>query len=71
MVHVAGAQDNNLFQWNIGGLINNGAQFDIIGMSLYPDVSNWISMVDDAYANMLAWSDWKTSCILTGCYLGK
>ena len=53
VVHIASGNDNNLFQWNIGGLINNGVQFDIIGMSLYPDISNWISMVDATYTNML------------------
>ena len=53
IVHVSGGNDNNLFKWNIGGLVNNGAQFDVIGMSLYPDSSNWLGLVDDTYLNML------------------
>ena len=53
IVHLANGFDNNLFQWNIGGLISNGAQFDIIGMSLYPDSNNWLDLVDDTYSNML------------------
>ena len=51
---------NGLFRWNIDGLLNNGMvfnRFDIIGMSLYPDENNWISMVNDTYNNML---DMKT-----------
>jgi len=53
MVHLSNGYDNNLYQWNIGGLISNGAQFDIIGMSLYPDPSNWINWVNETYTNML------------------
>lgn len=36
IVHVSNGWDNELFKWNIGGLISNGAKFDVIGMSLYP-----------------------------------
>lgn len=43
VVHLADGQDTSLFQWNIGGLISNGAQFDMIGMSVYPTASNWRS----------------------------
>lgn len=57
IVHVSNGNDNGLFQWNIGGLINNSAQFDMIGMSLYPDASNWLSLVNQTYTNML---DMKT-----------
>jgi arabinogalactan endo-1,4-beta-galactosidase len=53
VVHIAGAQDNGLYQWNIGRLVDNGAQFDVIAMSLYPDASSWKSDVDATYANMM------------------
>ncbi|MDB9724224.1 glycosyl hydrolase 53 family protein [Polaribacter sp.] len=53
IVHISNGNNNNLFIWNIGGLIANGAQFDIIAMSLYPDENDWVSKVDDTYANML------------------
>lgn len=56
ILHIASGNDNNLFKWNIGGLLNNGFRmdkFDIIGMSLYPDENNWKTYVDDTYANML------------------
>jgi arabinogalactan endo-1,4-beta-galactosidase len=57
ILHIASGNDNGLFRWNIDGLLNNGFiadRFDIIGMSLYPNETNWISMVDDTYANMIA-----------------
>ncbi len=56
ILHLSNGNDNNLYRWNIDGLINSGFDFsriDIIGMSLYPQENNWISMVDDAYMNML------------------
>lgn len=56
MLHIASGNDNSLFKWNIDGLINNGLQItklDVIGMSLYPDASNWKTMVDATYENML------------------
>lgn len=56
ILHIASGNDNGLFQWNIGGLLNNGFQinkFDIIGMSLYPNADNWKSYVDDTYSNMM------------------
>lgn len=52
IVHVSNAQDNDLFRWNIGGLIDNGARFDVIGMSLYPDPNNWQTLNAQALANM-------------------
>lgn len=53
IVHLSNGFDNNLYQWNIGGLVSNGAQFDIIGMSLYPEAGNWINLVNQTYTNML------------------
>ncbi|MEN3324483.1 glycosyl hydrolase 53 family protein [Mariniflexile soesokkakense] len=46
VVHVSRGNDTNRFHNNIGSLINNGAQFDIIGMSLYPTETNWQTLVD-------------------------
>ncbi|WP_439131392.1 glycosyl hydrolase 53 family protein [Polaribacter sp.] len=56
ILHLAEGNNNALFKWNIGGLINNGFQlnnFDIIGMSLYPNENNWKTYVDDTYTNMI------------------
>ncbi|MFY9243789.1 MAG: glycosyl hydrolase 53 family protein [Polaribacter sp.] len=55
IIHLSNGNDNELFKWNIGGLINNGLtieNFDIIGLSLYPSFNDWKELVDDAYANM-------------------
>ncbi len=56
ILHLSNGDDNGLYRWNIDGALNNGLlfdKFDIIGMSLYPDESNWLSKVDDTYSNML------------------
>lgn len=41
IVHISNGYDNGLFRWNIGGLIDNGVQFDVIGASLYPTSTDW------------------------------
>ncbi|MEK3883361.1 glycosyl hydrolase 53 family protein [Paenibacillus sp. PL2-23] len=51
IVHIANGYDNALFVWNIGGLISNGANFDIIGMSLYPTASDWSTKVNQTISN--------------------
>ncbi|MBK8806949.1 MAG: glycosyl hydrolase 53 family protein [Bacteroidales bacterium] len=54
IVHVSNAFDNALFRWNIGGLINNGAKFDIIAMSMYPDTpADWKTYASQAKTNMI------------------
>ena len=35
IVHISNGFDNNLFRWVFDGLTSNGAQFDVIGMSLF------------------------------------
>ncbi|MFC4104063.1 glycoside hydrolase family 53 protein [Paenibacillus xanthanilyticus] len=51
IVHLANGYDNALYVWNIGGLIANGATFDIIGMSLYPSASDWSAKVTQTISN--------------------
>lgn len=51
IVHLAGGDDNALYVWNIGGLINNGANFDMIAMSLYPSASGWNTAVTNTVNN--------------------
>nr|WP_270168164.1 glycosyl hydrolase 53 family protein [Paenibacillus sp. SYP-B4298] len=51
IVHLATSEDNALYVWNIGGLIANGANFDMIGMSLYPTASNWSTLVNQTISN--------------------
>ena len=52
IVHISNGFDNNLFRWIFDGLKSNGAQWDIIGMSLYPSTSNWSALNDQCLANM-------------------
>jgi len=51
IVHLSNGYDNSLFVWNIGGLIANGATFDIIGMSLYPTSADWSTKVTQTVSN--------------------
>jgi arabinogalactan endo-1,4-beta-galactosidase len=52
IVHISNGYDNSLFRWMFDGLKANGAQWDIIGMSLYPSSTNWQSYNDSCLANM-------------------
>lgn len=54
IVHVSNGWDNGLFQWNIGGLLAQGARFDVIGMSLYPSYvgAGWAAANQQCLANM-------------------
>jgi arabinogalactan endo-1,4-beta-galactosidase len=52
IVHISNGYDNTLFRWIFDGLTSNGAKWDIIGMSLYPSVSNWSTLDVQCLANM-------------------
>jgi len=52
IVHVSNGWDNGLFRWMFDGLKNNNAQWDIIGMSLYPEPGNWSTLNTQCLANM-------------------
>lgn len=51
IVHVSNGWNNSLFRWVFDGLTANKAQFDIIGMSLYP-ADAWQSYNDSCATNM-------------------
>jgi arabinogalactan endo-1,4-beta-galactosidase len=51
IVHVSNGWNNSLFRWVFDGLTANNAQFDIIGMSLYP-ADAWQSYNDSCARNM-------------------
>ncbi len=56
ILHLSNGYDQSLYNWNIGGLLSNGLNandIDIIGMSLYPDETNWKTLVDQTYDNIL------------------
>ena len=41
-----------MFRWMFDGLSSNGANFDIIGMSLYPSTNNWQTLDGECLSNM-------------------
>jgi arabinogalactan endo-1,4-beta-galactosidase len=52
IVHLANGYDNTTFRWLFDGLAANGASWDIIGMSLYPTVSNYTTLDAECLSNM-------------------
>ncbi|HEY4300106.1 MAG TPA: glycosyl hydrolase 53 family protein [Candidatus Didemnitutus sp.] len=52
IVHISNGYDAKLFRWMFDGLKEHGARFDVIGMSLYPPVTDWAKYDRDCLANM-------------------
>lgn len=52
IVHVSNGYDNALFRFIFDGLKANGANWDVIGMSLYPTAANWASLNTQCLTNM-------------------
>ena len=52
IVHLSNGYDNALFRWVFDGLTTNAARYDVIGMSLYPNTTNWSSLNTQSLANM-------------------
>lgn len=52
IVHISNGYDNSLFRWMFDGLKNNGAQWDVIGMSMYPEVGDWQTKNTQCLSNM-------------------
>jgi len=52
IVHVSNGYDNNLFRWLFDGLKNNGGKWDVTGMSLYPNATNWSTLNNQCLVNM-------------------
>ena len=52
IVHISNGFDNSLFEWMFDGLKSNGAQWDIIGMSLYPSTTNYTTLDAQCLANI-------------------
>lgn len=52
IAHVSNGYNNSLFRWMFDGLKNNGAKYDVIGMSLYPSPSEWSTFNQQCLANM-------------------
>ena len=52
IVHVHNGYDKNLFAWLFDGLRNNGGKWDVIGMSLYPEPSDWETLTQSCLENV-------------------
>jgi len=52
IVHVSNGYDNGLFRFIFDGLKANGANWDVIGMSLYPTAANWQTLNNQCLTNM-------------------
>lgn len=52
IAHVDRAQEYNHLEWLYGILADNGATFDVMGLSLYPEKNNYVSYVAQTEANM-------------------
>lgn len=52
VVHISNGYDNGLFRWIFDGLRNNGAKWDVIGMSMYPTAANWSARNTECLTNM-------------------
>ena len=52
IVHLSNGYDNTMFRWMFDGLKANGANWDVIGMSLYPSTSNWSTLNSQCLTNM-------------------
>jgi arabinogalactan endo-1,4-beta-galactosidase len=52
IVHISNGFDNKMFRWIFDGLTANGAKYDVIGMSLYPGLSDGAELDRQCLANM-------------------
>ncbi|GAC1386349.1 MAG: arabinogalactan endo-1,4-beta-galactosidase [Ginsengibacter sp.] len=52
IVHLSNGYDNSLYRWLFDGLKSNNANWDIIGMSLYPTAGNYDVLNNQCLANM-------------------
>ena len=71
IVHLSNGHDDAMFRWMFDGLKNNGARWDIIGMSVYPYWANLPWATEDSLAiitmnDMIARYQTKVMVVETG-----
>ena len=69
VIHLAEGNKASLYTWMFDGLKNAGAKWDVIGMSLYPDKTNWESMTTDCVSNIKSLTS-RYSCKVMLCEVG-
>jgi arabinogalactan endo-1,4-beta-galactosidase len=52
VIHVDRGYDNAMFRHWFDNATKNGVRFDVIGMSLYPEVNDWAQLSDACIANL-------------------
>jgi arabinogalactan endo-1,4-beta-galactosidase len=52
VVHLSNAYDNVMYRWIFDGLKANGVDWDVVGMSHYPEIATWRATTAQALANM-------------------
>lgn len=52
ILHLSNGYDNSLYRWIFDGMISNNVSWDIIGMSLYPDPTDWSTRNDQCLTNI-------------------
>ena len=52
IVHFANGNNNGAFRYYLDGLKTNGGNYDVVGLSLYPDGDTWPGFNASAQANM-------------------
>ena len=52
LVHLSNGYDSSLYRWMLDGLRANNAQFDVVGMSLYPTINDWPNKTEQCLATM-------------------
>lgn len=53
IVHLSNGYNNQLYRWMFDNLKEQQVEFDVIGMSLYPNATNWKTKNIECYNNML------------------
>lgn len=61
IVHIDEGNNINRYTWIFNELKNHNGKWDVIGMSLYPEDSNWETLTDNCLANIKTLSE-KYNC---------
>ena len=57
VVHLDGGDRLGKYTWLFDGIKSEGAKYDVIGMSLYPEEATWQKQVDDCLSNIRTVAD--------------
>lgn len=69
VIHLAEGNKQDVYTWMFDGLKSNGAKWDVIGMSLYPETNTWQTMTTTCVANIKYLIN-RYSCKVMICEVG-